>query len=256
MDKILVGLAFGFMMMVNVLANALPINGISSGEVSDSYPNLFAPAGITFSIWGVIYLLLLGYSLYQLGWIGKIKNKKLVAEINKYLIPNMVLNGLWLFAWHYRLIGLSVGIMGLILMTLIKINERISKDKLESKENILVALPMSVYFGWITVATIANITAFLVSVGWNGFGLSEEAWMIAVLLVGTAIGVARIREHRRAAYGLVLIWAYGGILYKHVSPQGFGGQYLEVMATTIICIIVITIAILLAGRAGLKINKN
>ncbi|MFA6602238.1 MAG: tryptophan-rich sensory protein [Candidatus Shapirobacteria bacterium] len=233
-EGIVVAITFVAMMSVNVLANTLPINGVTSKQVSDSYPNLFAPAPTTFAIWGVIYLLLLGYVLYQAGILGK-NNEKLNHEINKYFLPNMVANGVWLVTWHYGIIWLSVMVMGVILTTLIKIANLIKKNKLGVKERAFIATPMSVYFGWITVATIANITVFLVSTGWNGWGISQEAWTIAILLIGAGIGITRLLSDRRVAYGLVLIWAYYGIWTQHISVDGFGGQYPQIVRTLIFC---------------------
>jgi hypothetical protein len=97
--------------------------------------------------------------------------------------------------------------------------------------------PFSVYFGWITVAAIANITVFLVSIGWNGFGVADYVWTSVIVLVGAVIGILRMRKDRNVVYGLVLVWAYLGILLKHVSSDGFGGQYPSIIATVIACLI-------------------
>jgi hypothetical protein len=94
-----------------------------------------------------------------------------------------------------------------------------------------------VYFGWITVATIANITVFLVRLGWNGFGIAEAAWTVVVLLLGAGIGTLRMLRDRDYFYGAALVWAYGGIWLKHASPGGFHGEYPIVIATTIACIV-------------------
>jgi hypothetical protein len=237
--KIVAGLGYAGMITVNALANILPINNITTGEVSDSYPNLFAPAGITFSIWGLIYLLLGAYTLYQFGFFQKDKGKskrKLFEKINVYFILSSVANILWIFTWHYRLIGLTVILMIVILVSLIKIADIVNKEKFEQKEKFFVVVPFSVYFGWITVATIANITVFLVSIGWNGFGIAENIWMIIILLIGTGIGIARMYKDRNIVYGSVFVWAYLGILIRHTSPDGFGWQHYGVIFTVIACI--------------------
>lgn len=220
--------------VINFLATTLPIGGRNTGEVSDSYPNLFAPAGYAFSIWGLIYLLLGIYVIYQL----KENKNELLAKINKLFILNAILNSLWIFAWHYDLIWLSVIFMLGLLWTLIRIAETLRTNTFNRRQTWLVRVPFSVYFGWITVATIANITIFLVSIGWNGFGFSDSFWTIIVLLVGAMIGVWRMLRDRFFAYGLVLIWAYGAILFKHLSETGFSGQYPGVIATTVLCITV------------------
>ncbi len=230
-----------FVLIVNFLANALPINNVDTGEVSELYPNLFTPAGITFSIWGLIYFLLFGYVLYQLGIFQKKKDEKrekLFEKINPYFIISSVANIFWIFAWHYTLTGLSVVIMLLLLFSLIKIADILREEKLsEKKDKFFVLLPFSIYFGWITVATIANITAFLVSIGWNGFGVSEEIWTVIILLIGAFIGVARMFKDKNIPYGVVFIWAYFGIWIKHTSVSGFAGNYPIIIFTTLACIV-------------------
>ncbi len=217
--------AYILMVTVNYLAVALPIAGRKTGEVSDSYPNLFAPAGYTFSIWALIYTLLAVYVIYQL----TVKETRLLSRINLIFIPNAILNAAWLFAWHYELIWLSVLIMGGLVTTLGIMAETLRTTTLTKKERWLVRLPFNVYFGWITVAAIANIIVFTVSLDWYGAGLSESAWTVIALLSGAFIGSWRMLRDRAIPYGSVLIWAYGGILYKHLSEKGFAGQYQLVM---------------------------
>jgi hypothetical protein len=244
--KILTLLAYGVMVAVNYLAVVLPLAGRDTGAISDSYPNLFAPAGYAFSIWGLIYTLLLIYAVYQF-W----RKNALVGRINRVFIINTLLNASWMFAWHYNLIWFSVLIMVGLLMTLIRIADILRGSKLTQKDLWLIRLPFSVYFGWITVATIANITVFLVGLGWNRFGLPESFWTIAVLLVGTFIGSWRMLRDRFAPYGLVLIWTYGAILFKHLSASGFSGQYPSIIAIVILCL-----AVFLGTLVFISINKR
>jgi hypothetical protein len=233
-------------LIVNFLANALPINNMDTGEISNLYPNLFTPAGVTFSIWGVIYLLLFGYVLYQLGVFQKTKEEKrekLFQKISPYFIISSVANILWIFAWHYTLVGLSVGFMFLLLFSLIKIADILREEKFsDKKDKLFIVLPFSIYFGWITVATIANITTLLVSIGWDGFGVSEEIWTVMILLVGAFIGVARMLKDNNIPYGLVFVWAYLGIWFKHISLSGFAGSYLIIIFTTLACVAFFLIA--------------
>ena len=185
------------MVTVNALANILPLNGLTTGEVSDSYPNLFAPAGITFSIWGVIYLGLAGFILYQLGaFKGKSGiNQEVIMKIGHYSRISSLANTAWIFSWHFKLIQLSLVLMVVILVCLIKINTRLHAMDLRIKEKIFVRIPFSIYFGWITVATIANVTVFLVSIGWDGWGLSERVWTIIALGLGLIISMATTIRH-------------------------------------------------------------
>lgn len=231
-NRILVPLAYVGILMVNYLANALPLGGRDTGVISDSYPNLFAPAGYAFAIWGLIYTLLGIYVVYQFSRTSD----KLIEKVNKIFLINALLNMAWIFAWHYDVIWLSVVIMLGLLVTLIRIADFLRDAKLTPRERYLVRLPFSIYFGWITVATIANVTIFLVSLGWNGFGFSESFWTVAVLLVGTIIGVWRAIRDRSIPYALVLVWAYGAILSKHLSASNFNSTYPSVITTVEICL--------------------
>ncbi|MCX6793384.1 MAG: tryptophan-rich sensory protein [Candidatus Falkowbacteria bacterium] len=234
--KVFAAIAYIAMVVVNFLANALPINNRSTGAISDAYPNLFAPAGLTFSIWGLIYLLLAGYVVYQ--FIKKDhKSKELFSKINPLFIASSIANISWIFSWHYDFIGLSVVIMAVLLILLIKIADIIRRQEFTSTEKLFVWAPFSIYFGWITVATIANITVFLVSLGWNGFGVADFIWTSIILLVGALIGILRMRHDKNIAYGLVLVWAYSGILLKHLSSDGFSGQYPSIIITVVVCLV-------------------
>lgn len=238
--KVLALVTYVVMIAVNFLANSLPINNRSTGDISDAYPNLFAPAGLTFSIWGLIYLLLAGYVVYQFlsfEKLGEQKKEGLLKKVNLLFIATSIANISWIFAWHYDFISLSMLIMAVLLGLFIKIANVIRTEQLTPKEKLFIAIPFSVYFGWITVAAIANITVFLVSIGWNGLGIADYVWTSIILLVGALIGILRMHKDKNIAYGLVFIWAYLGILFKHLSAGGFGGQYLSVVATTIGCLV-------------------
>jgi hypothetical protein len=237
--KVLVAIAFVAMIVVNALANILPINGIDTGAVSNAYPNLFAPIGLTFAVWGLIYLLLAGYTVYQFktGWSAG--REQLLAKINRYFLASSVLNFVWIFSWHYQVIWLSLLLIVSILICLIKIADILRGQKLQGLEKVLIGWPFSIYFGWITVATIANATVWLVSWHWNGFGLSDVWWTVTVLLVGALIGAWRLVKDQQLAYGLVIMWAYFGILLKHLSPLYFAGRYPAIVATVIFCLAII-----------------
>lgn len=242
--KLLVILTFLAMIIVNALANILPINGQETGQVSDSYPNLFAPAGLAFAIWGLIYLLLTGYVFYQAGLFqdnSKSIDVKMLNKIGLLFSISSIANAAWIYSWHYYLIPLSMLLMIVILICLILITRINNKEELSVRERIFIRLPFSVYFGWITVATIANSTTLLVSTGWNGFGISDSIWAAIIISVGMVIGIATVLKNNDIAYGLVLIWAYAGILIKHISASGFSGQYTLVIATVIICIVLFVI---------------
>ncbi len=236
--KIFAAVAFIAMVAVNFLAQALPINGMTPGEVSDSLPNLFAPAGFTFSIWGLIYLTLAVFTIYQLGFTKQFDKTAVPDKVRALFILSSLANIAWIFSWHYGFFAWSMFLMIVIFVTLIFINLSLDREPLRRAEKLMVRLPFSLYFGWITVATVANATALLVSIGWDRFGLSEQTWAIIILIVAMLIGTATLVRRKDMTYGLVLIWAYVGILIKHLSANGFAGMYAGVIATISACLIV------------------
>jgi len=233
--KILVAVTYIAMVVMNFLANALPINNRGTGEISNAYPNLFTPAGPAFSIWGLIYLLLGIYVIYQFVKKDQ-KTEEVIQKINPFFIATSLANISWIFAWHYDYIAISVAVMAVLLILLIKIADIIRLGNFTTIEKVSIWAPFSIYFGWITVASIANITVFLVSIGWNGFGLADFVWTSIILLVGALIGILRMNKDKNIAYGLVLVWAYSWILFKHLSLSGFDGQYQSIIVTAIVCL--------------------
>jgi hypothetical protein len=164
------------------------------------------------------------------------KTEDLLQRINPLFIATSLANIAWIFAWHYDYIGLSVLIMATLLVLLIKIADLLRVGQFTTGTKVFIWAPFSVYFGWITVAAIANITVFLVSIGWNGFGIADFVWTSIILLVGALIGILRMRKDKNIAYGLVLVWAYVWILAKHLSAGGFDGQYPSVIAVVAVCL--------------------
>ena len=170
----------------------------------------------------------------------------LMNKVGVVFSISSIANTVWIFTWHYRIIALSMVLMIIILVCLAIIVSAIRKETLSTKEKVFVKLPFSVYFGWITVATIANLTTLLVSVGWNGFGLSQTVWAIAIIAIGAAIGIITILRNKDYAYGLVILWAYAGIVIKHVSETGFNSMYPAVMITTIAAMVLVVVAEVMA----------
>ena len=241
-------LALIAMLTVNALSSILPINGVTPKEVSDRYPNLFVPAPLTFSIWGVIYLLVIGYVLYQLGLFrrkGEAVNAALLNKTGIIFIVSSVLNLSWIIAWHYGQLVLSFIILALLLVALIRIRLYIAaQEPLSKKEKWFVRLPFSVYFGWVTIATIAGATALLVGTGFSGFGISEPVWTMVILLVGAVIGIATALRFRDVAYLAVFIWAYANILSNHLPSGIYTGAYPGVIATLALSLVAFVAVIL------------
>ncbi len=249
--------AYIAMTVVNWLAGSTSVlGGKNTAAVSDSFPNLFAPAGVTFAIWGLIYLLL-GLFFFRMFEIWKPKksavSNRTLNQVIVMFTASSLLNMVWLLAWQYNLMALSVVVMVGLLLTLIRINQLLASDSYDIKEYALLKLPFSVYFGWITVATIANISAWLVSFGWNGWGMSEGFWMVGVLLVGAAIAMAGLIKNKDWAYGAVFVWAYAGILLKHLADDGWNGRWPSVLAALYIILPVLIITTI--NVAVKSINK-
>lgn len=227
--------------VVNGLANALPINGKTTGELSDNLPNLFVPAGFTFSIWGVIYILLALFAVYQLLIAFKRNNRdsKLIDSIGPYFFIASLANIGWILAWHYQLIPISLLLMIILLISLIRIylNLDIRKRDMGKSEKYIVCIPFSVYLGWITVATVANVTALFVDMGWNGFGIPESVWTIVVIIVAALITLAIIFSRQDIYYSLVILWAFFGILMKRISVSG--NVETGIIVTVSICMAII-----------------
>ena len=212
--KILNVAALVVVLVVNYLANALPINGIDTGQISNKYYNEFAPAGVTFSIWGIIYALIIGLIIWQFVKANDVKNKA-ISQFSPYFIANCFLNAAWLFSWHYELFLLSVGLMLGILYTLVQLNRIESKEIAPNlPQKWLLQSAFGVYLGWICIATIANITTFLVSIEFNKFGLTDTFWTGAVIGIGSITAAMLVVRYKNIYIGLAVIWALIGIVIR------------------------------------------
>lgn len=207
------------MVVVNALANILPINGMKTGELSDMYPNLFVPAGMTFSIWGVIYALLLFMVIYQVVAVFGKKERFALSKNQGYVFAlTCILNTAWILTWHYQQVLLSVIVMIGLLLCLISLYNGVFNAKIQKvPARIAYRVTMNVYLGWISVAIIANMSALLVSWNWNGFGLPENVWTIIVMAVGLIIAVLVTLKNNVVFYPLVFVWAYYGIIVKRAA---------------------------------------
>lgn len=229
--------------IINGLSAGLPLNGRNPGEISDSIPNLFVPAGITFSIWSVIYVLLFAFAFYQGKDLFKKEKEDLpfLDQIGFFFILASIANISWIFFWHYLVdtatyLSLIAMIVLLISLLLIYLRLEIGKAEVSKKVKWFIHAPFSVYLGWITVATIANVTAVLVKAGWDGFGISEPEWTILIIIVATIITGLIILTRKDITYSLVIVWAFLGIIIKRIeSPE----PHLDIVITTIISSVVI-----------------
>jgi len=240
-------IAFIVTILVNALANTSLLNGKTTGEISDLYPTLVTPAGYVFSIWGIIYILLLVFVVFQA--LPSQKEKAFQKQVGILFVLSSIFNVVWLFLWQYEYITSSVLLMFALLATLIMTYLRldIGRSNVSLAEKLSVHLPFSVYLGWITVAIIANVAAAIVSINWNGFGLSDTTWTITMLAITLAITLSVVFTRRDIAYSLVIIWALVGIAVKQSGNQTIV-TITEVGAIVIVVALVLSVIILRLRR--------
>ncbi len=229
-------IAFAVTVMVNSLAGSTTIlGGRLTAEISDANSTLITPAGYTFSIWGIIYILLGTFVIFQALKFTNNYQKK----IGWLFVLSSLLNIIWLFLWQFEYLALSVVIMFLLLATLIVIYLRldIGKSSPSLLEKIAVHVPFSVYLGWITIASIANVSVTLVSVQWDGLGISQETWAFLIIIIALLITLLVSVTRKDLAYGLVVIWAFLGISVKQSGNQ-------TIVTTAQICAAIILIALI------------
>jgi hypothetical protein len=243
---------FGFlgMVAVNYLANALPLNNLNTGQLSDKYPNLFVPAGFTFSIWGVIYLLLAVFIFFSLKQV--ITGREVFPafkQVGILFFLTCLANAAWIFAWHYEKLILSLLVMLTLLILLIIIYQRLDSRPYEEiqHEKFQAKAPFSIYLAWISVATAANATAVLVGLHWNRFGLSEQFWTVLLLAVVLILTLIFIFKKKDFLFALTIFWALLGILYKRIQDTASADRAVEI-AVLVSLAIIFLILILRAGR--------
>jgi len=212
-------LAVVAVIVVNGLANALPLNGLTTGEISDRFQVYFVPAGYVFSIWGLIYLGLLAFAVYQA--LPAQRDNPRLRRIGYLFAGSCLANIAWLFLWHYEQFVLTLLAMVALLLLLIAIYLRlgIGRAAVSPAERWLVHVPFSIYLGWITVATIANVTTVLDYLGWSGWGISDGTWAVIMLLAAGVIASAVSITRGDVAYSLVIVWALAGIAVKHAGTS-------------------------------------
>lgn len=237
--------------VINYLANTGIFNGNTMKTVSDKYFNYFTPAGYAFSIWGLIYLGLLGFVFYS--WRSLLQEKEedsLLLKINWWFVLSCCANSLWVIAWLYDYTGLSVVIMAVLLSSLLKIivNTGMELEARPLKMYLFVFWPFALYSGWISVAIIANIAAFLTKINWDGWGISEVALTIIMIFIAGLINAFMIRKRNLREYGVVGIWALMAISVSNKSTNG---------STSVIyaCYAVAAIILVFIVLSGLK-NRN
>jgi hypothetical protein len=244
------------MFVINMLASVGLINNTTPGALSDKLPNLFVPSGLTFSIWSVIYVLLFLFVAYQIrGSVSRdAQDSGYVGKIGWFFVASNVFNIAWIFAWHYELVPLSLVFMILLFFSLLAIYLRLEigdpRKTISLRKRLFYQVPFSVYLGWITVATIANVTAVLVWAGTEPYTEWAVILTVVVIIVATLIATLVLWTRGDIAYGLVIVWALVGIVVKRLDPNYF--VELTVATTAGICaaviLIVLTVLFLLRRR--------
>jgi benzodiazapine receptor len=232
--------AFALTVVVNGLAGSTTIlGGKLTAEISDANPTLITPAGYVFSIWGVIYILLGIFVIFQA--LPSQKGKEYQERIGWLFVSSCLLNIAWLFLWQFEYLSISVAVMFLLLATLIAVYLRldIGKSTASLREKLAVHLSFSVYLGWITIASIANVAVTLVSTGWNGFGITQETWATLIIIIAVLITLLVTATRKDVAYGLVITWALIGIGVNQSGNQ-------NIVTTTEVGAVIIVIALALS----------
>lgn len=238
-------------LVCNGLANALPLNGKGTGELSDLYPNLFVPAGLTFSIWGVIYLWLLAFVGYGFTLVGDDRDRNPLALIGPWFLVNTLANAAWIFAWHWQQVELALVIMGVILTSLIAMYLRLGVGRAPAPraDRWLVHAPVSVYLGWITVASIANVTTLAIDLGATPYGTVQAGLTAGVMATAVLITGRMLQAHRDLLYAGVVVWAFLGIWLKRSSSQEDGSGIVATAA-------LVGIVLLIVGMIAAKVRRR
>lgn len=215
--------AFLLVIVVNLMATAVPIGGQTTGEISDDYPSLFTPAGYVFSIWGLIYLGLGAFVVWQA--LPSQRANHNISAIRLPFLVNCASNAAWIFAWHYGQLLLSLVLMFAILGSLVQIYRtlRIGVSDVAALERWIMHTPFSVYLGWITVATIANVSIVQLDRGWDELGFDAVTWTVIKIAIAGSVAATVLFRRRDMAFALVTVWAAAGIATKHASTPTVAG---------------------------------
>lgn len=229
---------------VNALAEALPFNGLSTAQISDRFHVFFVPAGYVFSIWGLIYVGLIAYAVFQA--LPAQRGNPILRRTGYPVVVSGLANMAWLFLWHYLLFPLTLLVMLALLAVLIVIYLElgIGRTKVSAAEAWAVRVPFSIYLGWITVATIANVTDVLYYWNWNGFGISARNWTLVLFAAVLVIAGLMSLTRRDVAYNVVIVWALAGIAVKQSAAKSI------VVSSLVTALLVLAVLVYSLYRKG------
>lgn len=240
-------IAFCATVVLNILANVIPLGGKNTGEISALYPSPLTPAPITFMIWAAIYVSLMIPVLYQF----RSENGSDFARFTGPLfLVSCIANMAWIFSWHFGSMILSLLFMVVLLVSLILLKKRINDPDTPWHDRWYLRLPYGLYTGWITVATVSQISVWLMSIGFTGFGLPSQLLQVIVLLIAGAILTLGILVDRDPFYGIAAVWGYAGILIRHLSASMLGGIYPWAIAAAFLC------EVIFLGAIGMVILRT
>ena len=239
--KITVLLSYIVMVIITVISFVVKVNGRTVMETIASYPNLFAPSRYAFFVLSLSNILLLAFSIYQLGIFKKKHNneKEILHDSRIACLTINVLNISWLIAWHYDYLALSVLILFGIVMTLRVYGLLLKNETLTFKEKVLLGLPFNLLFAWTTLLAVTNTFILLDSLRWEGFGFSKTMWVIVVMILITLLAVKQILHNKNLVYGITFLWVYVAILVRQVSKSELHSEYPFIILTTICGIIIL-----------------
>ncbi|MBN2730900.1 MAG: hypothetical protein JXR26_00595 [Balneolaceae bacterium] len=229
---------------INYTASAGLVSGVTIGQISDQYSTLVTPADYAFSIWGVIYLMLTAFVVYQArGLFKKIEDNDFIMQVRWWFVVSCVANSLWVVTWVFDYTGISVLMMAILFFSLLKIVVNTNMERWDAPfpKILLLWWPFCLYSGWITVAIIPNIAAYLTKIGWNGFGLSDPTWAIIMITAAGIINLYMIWTRNMREFALVGIWALISVAIRH------WGLYPGIAWTAIITSIILYINISVHG---------
>lgn len=204
------GIALGATIFINYLSNTGLMNNTTIGEISSSLRTLFTPAGYAFAIWGLIYFMLLGFAVYQgRSLVVSVRDDDFVNKIGWWFVLSCMANSAWVFSWIYGYTGMSCLFIFLLLFSLLKIVWNNKMELWDAPVPVIVFFwwPFVIYSGWVTVASIANVSAYLVKIGWSGFGLSPVVWTIIMISLASVINLVIIWKRNMSAFAIVGAWA-------------------------------------------------
>lgn len=233
-------IAFILVLVVNYLSNTGFFNNQTIADVSIQNQTLITPAPYTFAVWGVIYLFLLGFVIYQARSLF-IENAKddFVLRVEGWFILSCLANALWIITWLFGYTLISIGIMLVLLLSLLQV---VVKNRMELDDEPLTIIvflwwPFVIYSGWITVATIVNIAAYLVKINWSGWGLDPGIWTIIMIIVATVINILAITRRNMREFAAVGVWSLIGIAVVNWDVHT-SIQYTAVAASALLLILI------------------